>query len=146
MIPRRLKIALLLLSGMVLFMGLYALRLKHEVDVNQRQAADARPLTPLLAGSSQNVVLYIANDDDGRLHRKDLALPLPTEPNARARQVLRALLAQYSDRDSRHPLDSGSEVTAVFVVNGSLAVRKGEGRVGASALPLRNDDRDFQRF
>jgi methyl-accepting chemotaxis protein len=30
-------------------------------------------------------------------------------------------------------------------VNGSLAARKGEGRVGTSA-PLHGDDRDFQRF
>jgi spore germination protein GerM len=68
------------------------------------------------------VTLYVAYDDEGVLLQRSVDAALPNEPTARAKQVLRTLLAGYMDKPSPHPIAEGSDVDEVFIVNKSLAV------------------------
>jgi hypothetical protein len=51
-----------------------------------------------------------------------VSLPLPAQRSERAREILRALLALYTDPESSHPLGAGADVNNVFLVNDTLAV------------------------
>ncbi len=119
---RRVVILLLVLLLAVVGMGVYALRLKHQAERLPVRAADNRPISPPVAGPSEHVVLYVADDADGALHPHDLTIALPTDPGQRARQLLRALLSFYLERDSPHPLGAGADVKDVFLVKPNLAV------------------------
>ncbi len=119
---RRVVILLLVLLLAVVGMGVYALRLKHQAEKLPVSAADSRPISPPVAGPSEHVVLYVADDADGTLHPHDLTIALPTDPGQRARQLLRALLSFYLEKDSPHPLGAGADVKDVFLVKPNLAV------------------------
>jgi hypothetical protein len=67
------------------------------------------------------VTLTIAYDDDAVFRSKVVNIPLPPERTERAREVLRALLAEYTQKPSPHPLAEGSDVREVFMVD-DLAV------------------------
>lgn len=119
---RRSKIALLLLVVTIAIMGYYALRLKRQAERLPARAADTRPIAPPVAGKADRVVLFVADDNDGLLHRRETNIPLPGDPNQRAREVLRALISVYVDKNSPHPLGSGADVKNVFLVKPNLAV------------------------
>jgi hypothetical protein len=120
-IPRHLQIALVLLLAGIFAVGLYALHLKqHAVEVESGQSE--RPVAPPVATAPEPVTLYIAYDGDGVLRKRTVTAQLPSEPTARAREILRTLLGVYLGPSSPHPLGAGSDVTEVFVVNNSLAV------------------------
>ncbi len=119
---RRVKIALVVLLAAIVGMGLYAFRLKRQAERLPLRAADSRPIAPPVAGPTEHVVLYVANDRDGALHKLDMNIALPADPGQRARQILRALLANYLEKDSPHPLAAGADVKDVFLVKPNLAV------------------------
>jgi Sporulation and spore germination len=121
-VTRRIKIALLVLLLAIVGMGVYAFRLKRQAEKLPARATDTRPITPPVGGPTEHVVLYVADDNDGALHKHDLTIALPTDPGQRARQLLRALLAFYLEKDSPHPLGAGADVKDVFLVKPNLAV------------------------
>jgi hypothetical protein len=121
MISRSLQIAVAVLLVAVFALGFYALRLKRAAEQPQ-QTADTRPITPPVAGPTTQVTLFVATDADGALHPRAVAIALPEAPALRAREVLRALLAQYAAKASPHPVAPGADVKDVFLVNGTLAV------------------------
>jgi hypothetical protein len=119
---RRVKLALLVLLAAIVGMGLYAFRLKRQAERLPLPAADTRPIAPPVTGPTEHVILYVADDNDGALHKQDATIALPTEPGQRARQILRALLANYLEKHSPHPLAAGADVNEVFLVKPNLAV------------------------
>ena len=119
---RRTKIALLILVATLALMGWYALNLKHRVEQLPVRAADTRPVAPPVNGKAELVTLYLANDDDGMLHKEAVHIALPADPAERARQVLRALISAYLERKSNHPLATGADIDAVFLVKPNIAV------------------------
>lgn len=119
---RRVVITLLVLLLAVVGMGVYAFRLKRQAEKLPARAADTRPMAPPVAGPTEHVVLYVADDSDGALHKHDLTIALPTDPGQRARQLLRALLAFYLEKDSPHPLGASADVKGVFLVKPNLAL------------------------
>ncbi len=119
---RRTRIALLILVATVALMGWYALRLKQRVEQLPVRAADTRPVAPPVNGKAEQVTLYVANDDDGMLHKQAVNIALPVDPAERARQVLRALISAYLDKKSNHRLATGAEIDAVFLVKPNIAV------------------------
>ncbi len=122
MISRPLQIALVLLLVGVFAMGFYALHLRHVAEVKEERAADLRPLAPPVAGPPQPVTLFVADDRDGLLHPLRVRMALPTERSQRAREVLRALVTQYVERNSAHPLADGADIKDVFLIGGNTAV------------------------
>lgn len=119
---RRTKIALLFLLVAVVLMGWYALNLKRRVEQLPVHASDTRPIAPPPTGKSGQVTLYLADDADGMLHKESVNIALPDEPTERARQVVRAVISSYLDKNSKHPLATGADVDAVFLVKPNIAV------------------------
>ncbi|MDP9269170.1 MAG: GerMN domain-containing protein [Acidobacteriota bacterium] len=120
MMPRHITIAVALLLVAVFLTGFYVLQLKQKAE----QAAlrtDTRPVAPPVAGPEETVTLTIAYDDDAVFRKRQVSLPLPAERTERAREVLRALLAEYTQKPSPHPLAEGADIREVFLV-GDLAI------------------------
>ncbi len=122
MIPRHLLITLALLVLAVFGMGFYVLHLRSVAETNQQRAQDQRPVAPPIAGRAETIALFVADDRDGTLHRHDVSVTLPADQGRRAREILRALVAQSLDKSSPHPLAPGAEITDVFVVNGAAVI------------------------
>ena len=120
MIPRHIIIAVALLLLIIFLSGFYVLQVKHRAEV-AAQRTDTRPVAPPVAGPAEAVTLTIAYDDDAVFRNKVVNIPLPPERTERAREVLRALLAEYTQKPSPHPLAEGSDVREVFLVD-DLAV------------------------
>jgi hypothetical protein len=122
MIPRHLLIALALLLIAIFGMGFYALHLRSVAETHQQRLQDLRPVPPPVAGPAQRVTLFVADDSDGLLHQREVAVALPPDPGQRAREILRALVAKYLEKPSPHPLAEGADIKDVFLVNGNTAV------------------------
>ncbi len=120
MIPRHVMIAVVLLLIAVFLTGFYVLQLKHHAE-RSAQRVDTRPVAPPAAGPEEPVDLTIAYDDDSTFRHVKVSVPLPPGLTERAREVLRALLAEYTQKPSPHPLAEGSDVREVFMVD-DLAV------------------------
>jgi len=116
MMPRHVLIAIGLLLVAVFLTGFYVLQLKHTAE-QQAQRTDSRPVAPPAAGPEETVTLTIAYDDDAVFRAHKVSMPLPPEKTERAREVLRALIAEYTQKPSPHPLAEGADVREVFLVN-----------------------------
>jgi hypothetical protein len=121
-IPRRLLIAVSVLILGVFGLGLYVGRVVRRVRQPAPAVADTSPVAPPVKGTPTNVVLFVADDTDGALHRQTFTIPVPEDPAKREGEILRALVALYHKEDSPHPLAAGADIMNVYLVNGSLAV------------------------
>lgn len=119
---QRAKIALVVLTMAIAAMGYYALHLKHVAEKLPARASDIRPITPPISGPTERIMLYVANDSDGMLHKRETEIAVPSDANERARQMLRALLSVYLEKKSPHPLGSGADVNYVFLVKPNMAI------------------------
>lgn len=120
MIPRHLLITLAVLLAAVFGLGFYLLHLKSRAE--ESRAADTHPVVAPVSGTKVRVALYLADDASGTLRERDQEVTLPPEPSLRARELLRALLAEYQQKNSAHPVPAGADVSDVYLVNGNLAV------------------------
>lgn len=122
MIPRQFQIFIAILLVALFGAGIYMFQLKARDERNLQRASDARPVTAPVAGPKATVRLSIAYDDDGVIVRRDAAAALPDDADGRAREVLRALIAEYLQKPSPHPLAEGSDVRAVYFAGNGLCV------------------------
>jgi hypothetical protein len=116
MMPRHVTIAVALLVVAVFLTGFYVLQLKQKAE-QAAQRTDTRPVAPPVAGPEEPVTLTIAYDDDAVFRKRQVSIPLPPERTERAREVLRALLAEYTQKPSPHPLGDGADIREVFLVD-----------------------------
>jgi len=121
-VTQRTKIVLTLLLAGVVAMGYYVLHLKRQAERLPVRALDTRPITPPISGPTERVTLYVASDRDGMLHRETTAIAVPSDPNERARLILRALFSVYLQKNSPHPIGSAADVKYVFLVRPDVAV------------------------
>ena len=121
MIPRHLKIGVALLLAVALSMGLYVWRMRGRASQGAPVAQYA-PVAPPVSGPTEQVTLYVAEDNPGVLRARSARIPLPAGRQERAQELLRALLVIYLDPSSPHPLAPGSEVRAVYLGDAGLAV------------------------
>jgi len=122
MIPRHLLIAVAVLLVAALGMSIYAWNMRKTVAATPAASADTRPLAPPVAGPTEQVALFVANDEDGSLRAQAAQIPMPSGRQQRAEELLRALLSIYLDKTSPHVLGSGAEVRSVFLVDPGVAV------------------------
>lgn len=125
MIPRHLQFAVGLLLIGVLVAGGYMLELRRREQAKIKAlpaAASSRPLPAPAAGPAEPVKLVVAYDDDGLLVPKQASVALPQEPGNRVKEVLRTLLAVYTERPSPHPIKEDADIKNVYLVNGDLCV------------------------
>ena len=121
MIPRHLLIAAGVMLVAVFGLGIYAGYMRGRVTQVESRA-DSRPVAPPVSGPTESVTLYVAYDDPGILRPQAAAIPLPSARQQRAEEVLRALLEIYLAKNSSHPLASGAELRAVYLVTPGIAV------------------------
>jgi spore germination protein GerM len=122
MIPRHLLIAMAVLLVAALGMSTYAWHMRKTAVTAPAASADTRPLAPPVAGPTEQVVLFVAHDDDGTLRPERAQIPMPSGRQQRAEELLRALLSIYLDKSSTHVLGRGSDVRSVFLVDPGVAV------------------------
>ncbi|MFZ0294369.1 MAG: GerMN domain-containing protein [Candidatus Sulfotelmatobacter sp.] len=122
MVPRHFFIALSVLLGAVLGMGIYAWHMRGRAASTPVASIDTRPVIAPVAGNTERVTLFVAYDDIGVLHAQSAQIPLPSVRQQRAEELLRALIALYLDKSSPHPLPPGSDIRSVYLVDPGLAV------------------------
>ena len=114
MIPRHLQITLVILLMAAVAGGIYIRHLQKAEERRERQAASVPITAPSTA--TEKVTMVIAYDNDAVLREQSFNLALPPEPTERARELLRALLAEYQRDPSPHPLPAGAEIRDVYLI------------------------------
>jgi uncharacterized protein (DUF58 family) len=102
-------------------MALYVWQLRSRA---QSEATLQRPqmVSPPASGTLRQVTLWVAHDDPGVLRVRAVSIELSTERQRRSEEILRALLAIYTGKDSPHHLAPGADVRNVYFVNPGLVV------------------------
>ncbi len=117
MIPRHQTVlfVILLLASVTMGAVLWnQLRRAHE---RLLRGEDAAPTQAPLVAPAEQATLMVANDADNSVAPRILTLPLPQNPEARARAVLGKLLDLYAAPDAAHPVPGGANsVAQVFLV------------------------------
>lgn len=121
MIPRSLQITIALLLTGVMGAGMYLFNQRERAKRIELRA-DPRPVTAPVGGPAEKITVLFAYDDDEVLRYQDLKTELPQQRNARAREVLRALIAEYIKKPSPHPMAEKADVRDVYFVEGGLCV------------------------
>lgn len=122
MIPRHFQITLGLLLLAILISGIYLVRLKRREESLSLQTGPPRIAAPAAAGKQEHLHVLLAYDDDLALRWRETQASLPVERTARAREVLRAVLAEYRQTPSPHPLGKGVDVKDVYVIGNDTLV------------------------
>jgi hypothetical protein len=122
MIPRYQRVLFWTFSAAILLMAVFLL---HGCQQAREKLTRRRNITPLAAPVSapiETVRLALADDNTGRITLTDRDVALPKEPTARAQVLLSRLIAEYSYKNSAHPLESGPSVDDVFFADLPLHV------------------------
>jgi len=122
MIPRHFVIAIAVLLAAALGLGIYAWHMRKVATASPVASTDTRPLAPPVAGPTERVTLYVADDADGTLRPQSAQIPMPSGRQQRAEELLRALLSIYLDKSSPHVLGPGADVRSVFLVDPGVVV------------------------
>jgi len=122
MIPRHLIIGMVVMLAAVLAMSFYAWHMRGRAGPGNPSAANTQPVAPPVSGPTEQVTLYVADDNTGVLQPRVARIPLPAGRQERAKELFRSLVDIYLDKSSAHPLAAGSEVRDVYLVDSGLAV------------------------
>ena len=117
MIPRYQRILFWVLAGASLVMALVLLHGCEQAREKLTRHRNETPLAAPVAAPSQTVRLALANDSDGSISLVEREIALPAETTARAHALLARLIAEYSYKDSAHPIESGPAVDDVFLLD-----------------------------
>jgi hypothetical protein len=115
MIPRYQRIMFWILISCILLIGAFLLRGCREAHKRLTALNDATPLAAPITTATEDVTFYMASDADGVIRPVRSEVGLPQDASLKARALLENLLAQYSQPDSAHPLQSGPSVDDVFL-------------------------------
>ncbi len=117
MIPRHQTILFVLLLIASLTLGAV---LWTTLDRAHKRLLESQESTPTQApqvAPAEQATLMAANDADNSVTARDLLLPLPQNPEARARAVLAKLLDLYAAPGSTHPVPGGAgSIAQVFLM------------------------------
>lgn len=133
MIPRYQRVLFWILSAAILLMALFLLHGCEQAREKLTRHRDETPLAAPVATASQTFRLALANDADGSVTMTDRELALPEEPTARARALLARLIAEYSYKNSAHPIESGPAIDDVFLLDLPLRAASSTGTTPIAA-------------
>jgi hypothetical protein len=132
-IPRHQTVlfVILLLASVIMGAVLWnQLRRAHE---RLLRGQDAAPTQAPLVAPAEQATLMVADDKDNSVQPRILTLPLPQNPEARARAVLGKLFDLYAAPDAAHPVPGGaSSIAQVFLV----PIADSNGKASATAPEL----------
>jgi hypothetical protein len=156
MIPRYQRFIFWGLVGGIAGMALFLIHGCEQAREKLTRHRDETPLAAPIASPSETVRLALANDAAGTITMAEREIALPTETTARARVLLGRLIAEYSYKNSAHPLESGPAVDDVFLLDlplkpavaaesGSKTVGKDKagGALNANAADVQVADEDL---
>ncbi|MGP8268711.1 MAG: GerMN domain-containing protein [Terracidiphilus sp.] len=117
MIPRYQAVlfVVLLVASAVMAVALWQLRERAHQRLIANQ--DSSPTNAPEVAQAEPATLMVANDADSSLLTQVQSLPLPQDPNARARVILGKLLDLYAAPDAAHPVPGGANsIAQVFLM------------------------------
>jgi len=118
-IPRNLVISIVVMLLALAGMGLYGLHLRRQAAELLKTAAINKPVAPPVSGPTERFTILTPDDDRGELVKRDIAAALPSEPSLRAEAIVHALIAQWQEKVSTHPIDANADVKEVFLLDGN---------------------------
>ena len=117
MIPRHQTILFVVLLVASVIMGGVLWHLRERAHQRLLQGENSAPTQAPQVAPAEQATLMVANDADNSVLTRILSLPLPQNPEARARAVLGKLLDLYAAPDATHPVPGGaSSIAQVFLV------------------------------
>jgi len=117
MIPRYQTVLLIVLVLASAGMGLGLWRQLERAHQRLLTGRDSAPTQAPQVAPAEQATLLVANDDDNSMLTQIQSLPLPQDPNARARAILGKLLDLYAAPDSAHPIPGGANsIGQVFLL------------------------------
>lgn len=122
MIPRHFQITMALVLLAILVAGLVIIRLTHKEQAMTEQAAASAPVAPVMTGKQERIQVLVAYDDDQALRWRPADVFLPSDRGLRAKETLRAVLAQYLQNPSPHPLARGADIRDVYFISADTMV------------------------
>jgi hypothetical protein len=135
MIPRYQRILFWILAAAIFLMALFLLHGCEQAREKLTRHRDETPLAAPVATSSETVQLAMANDSDGSITLMERDIALPTESTARAHALLAHLMAEYSYKNSQHPIESGPAIDDVFLLDLPIHPPVATGTSSPSAQP-----------
>jgi hypothetical protein len=116
MIPRHFQITIALLLVSVLISGIFIIKLTHKEEAKTLQAAEDRLLAPPVEGKQEHIRILVAYDEERALRWRETSAFMPIDRNLRAREAMRAVLAQYLQQPSPHRLAKGTDIRDVYLI------------------------------
>ena len=117
MIPRHQTVLFIVLLVASVIMGSVLWHLRERAHQRLLKGEDSAPTQAPQVAPAEQATLMVANDADNSVLTRILSLPLPQNPEARARAVLGKLLDLYAAPDATHPVPGGaSSIAQVFLV------------------------------
>jgi Sporulation and spore germination len=116
-IPRQVQITISFLLAAILIAGIYIIELRHSEEAKTQQGLATAPDAPEAQGKEESIPVLVAYDEDMALRWRRTEAFMPEERDLRARAALRAVLAQYHQLPSPHPLASGADIKEVYLLN-----------------------------
>ena len=114
MIPRHFQITIAVLLAAVLLSGIVLIKLEQR-EKSKTEAADLVPAALAAEGKPEHIRILVAYDDDRALRWRETESVMPQDRALRAEEVLRAVLAQYTQSPSPHPLSRSANIKEVFL-------------------------------
>ena len=122
MIPRQFLIALIVMLIAALALGIYVGRMRGRERTAGTSDVYNRPVAPPVSGPTEQVTLYVADDDAGTVRAQAARIPLPAGRQQRAQELLHALLDLYLDKSSPHTLAPGADIRSIYLVDPGMVV------------------------
>jgi Sporulation and spore germination len=122
MIPRYFQIMVAVLLVTILILGTYMNYLRRREQSLKPQTTSSVPAAPPVTGRQEHIRLLVAYDDDQALRWRETVAFMPADRGLRAREAMRAVLAQYSQTPSPHPVGRGADIKEVYLVTDDTLV------------------------
>lgn len=117
MIPRYQVVLFAILLAAAAVMGAELWHLRQRAHQRLLSGEVTTPTKAPEVAPAVQATLMVANDADGSLTPQVLSLPLPSNPNQRARAILGKLLDIYATPGATHPIPGGAaSVLQVFLM------------------------------
>jgi hypothetical protein len=120
-IPRHFQITIALLLLAILVSGILIIQIRRGEQARSDSVAGPGPQPPA-QGKIEHIRILVAYDVDLALRWRDAEVTLPADRGSRAREILRAVLAQYQQRPSPHPLSRASDIKDVYLIDNNTLV------------------------